>query len=258
MLCEQEENMKISRIFIGAAAALALGACGAGGGTAAGRSGEPVTLKVTAQKGAKYDSALSMEMKFDLPAGTTKGADGKPSTSPSQDTLTMEATMSSELTEVADGKYTWVDTVTDVSANGTGQMSMLAQLMKAIKGVKTTIVMDEHGKILSQKTEGGTSGASGQIEGFGFPDKAVKVGDSWESKVNNNGQEVTMKSTVTEITNDVVKIDATMSGVEGLKLSSPLKVELDRTTGRPIKTDGTMEVTQGGAHILMKISMHKK
>lgn len=235
--------------------------CKGGAGSGAIAAGTPVELKLSAAKGDKYTADMTLTMTLSVPKDSKMPADQAKLLAGEQ-SLTLNATTTSELTDVSDGKYTWVDTITDVKADGKGMMTMMAGMLSQMKGMKTTIVMDSRGKIISQKTEGGPAGAStnstGQIEGFGFPDKAVKVGDSWDSKVNTGGQDVTMKCTVTEITESSVMIDATMTGVEGLKMNGPMKVVLDRANGRPISTVGEMEVNQGGAIAKMKLDMKRK
>lgn len=259
--------MKIRSALLALLATVALGCAKPGTGTAtsdaSGSGASPVELKVTAEKGEKYTSTAVMDVKMTLPKPESDAnlpADQKKMMEGDQ-TMKVTFTTDSELIEVKDGKYTWVDTITDVKAEATGVMAMATSLAEGLKGMKTTTIMDSRGKILDQKVEGGPTGASGEtgaVEGFGFPEKPVKVGDSWESKSKTQGQEVTLKNTLTAMDDATVTLDTEMSGVQGLKPGKHMKVVLDRKSARPISVDANMEMDQQGAEVLMKITVKRK
>src|SRR5581483_5310314 len=194
-------------------------------------------LKATAQKGDAYDSEMQMQM-------TVKTTDKNAKTQ--QDTLLMKVETHSELISVEGGKFSWADTITDVQASGTGALQKAALVNQTLKGMRSIVTMDEHGKILDTKVENAPRGSVGNLsalQGFDFPEKPIKVGDSWESSQRYAGADIKMKHTVVEITDSVIKLDSALLNSSIATPSGAMHVEIDRKTLRPMKVDWSTETS---------------
>jgi hypothetical protein len=231
--------MKISRwsLFFVAAALIAGCAKPDGGGSTA--SGAPesaaalpeeVTLRVKAAEGDTF--TMDMEMDTEVMLALQPGA------TPEKHTMSMKAKQKHTAKEVKDGKITWEIETLEASGTGTGPFEAQAKsFAETEKGKKETRVTDERNKTVESGSESPFT--------LEYPEKAIKVGDSWTTKAKmlDTEAEVTFKLERFERVGDktAAVISASVAESQNLKLTKPLLVFVDVSNGWPIKGEAEFE-----------------
>ena len=199
------------------------------------------TLKVNLNKGDKFAFDVNMQMTADV-SGVTDPATKKQleAMGASDSKLNASATENSEVTEVKDGKFTISNTYADPKVEATG-------LFKGFPGMTPdTMTIDEHG--VTSKESGGNDMSAV------LPEKAVKVGDTWDSEV--NGKKVTGKLVGVEQVNgkDALKVEYTGMGSEDMAFDGPVLVWLDPEKGIPVKMEGKVNMDKQGIKMTGEMS----
>lgn len=219
-------------------AALLLAGCSKpadGGSTASASSAPPpteTTLRLKANKGDKFVMVMEMDTQIQMP----NPAGGNP------DTHSMKMAVTKEHTciDVTDGKMKWEEKTIDSSGTGTGPFE--AQVKQMVEAEKkkppTTEVLDERNRVVESTENDPFS--------LVYPEKPVKVGDTWEadSKMFDQDVKITFKLDRFEKFNgkDAAVISASFAGNEKLKVVKPLVIFVDTSNGWPIKGDGEFEM----------------
>lgn len=245
--------MKLTNIALAGVLFGLAGCNGAGGTGAAGGSipSDGVQIRMGGTKGEKYSTTSTIKMELDTSGSTQPGLPKGPQS------MNMEMQVKSELVDVKDGKYSWKDTFSDVKVTGEGMMATGAKAAEnQLKGKSYTTVYDQRGKVIS--TDAGASNPMGMAGGdMNYPDKKLKVGDTWEASTTTNGQTAKVQYKVIGADKvgsvDALVVELKFLEPEMLKKSGPLKIWIDRNNGRTIKMDGVLDIDQGG--VKMKMTM---
>ena len=162
------------------------------------------------------------------------------------------------VTKVEDGNITTETSFSDVKVTGT---EMLVNLMKgSFENQKSKVTMDSKGRIVEQEGAIDSNAMGGGT--MYFPDKKVKVGDTWERNTPIPGGSGNIKA--------VYKFEATekVDGVDAAKISiTPSTPDdtstgsftywVDIKTGMAIKATGEMVSEQGEGKMTMKMEMNR-
>lgn len=129
---------------------------------------------------------------------------------------------------------TLIDTENPEENKGMAE-AMLAPSMQQMIGKSFTSEIDKKGNTLNTDMSALTDGNDGQLDqqennlnnyGIGFPDKPVKVGDSWEEEkemiTKNVAMKIKTKHTLKSIANDVAEIESTGT-IEPVNASDKIK-----------------------------------
>ncbi len=202
---------------------------------------EKVTLRANYKKGDKF----TVQMNFGM---TSIGA-----------MLNNNTTMEQEVTDFSNGVYTMTSKISKISMNMMrGEMKAsydsaakdedLDQRGKQIKqqfapAFKLAIISKNnvYGKVISIDVKPSSSPLAIQYKNqlnnsVAFPEKAVGVGDTWQTKINANGLKTNITYTVKSISlkEVIVEINGKTSGIaEGVSKGS---MTIDRTLGIPVKS----------------------
>lgn len=257
-------KLKISLIAL---AAVAMFGCGnktetAGTGTSTDKpveSNREVTLRINGQKGDSIVMVNKMHIEADpssmeKPAGmddaqfeTLKKQLGGPMS------MDIQAKMTSVIEEIKDGNFHMTTTTSEVKASGEGMMKAQAeQMAKSEEGKVEKVVRNAMNKVVE---------GSAQDNPFAltYPEKAVKVGDTWE------GDNSTVKSGKVKYTLAAIE---TVAGIEcavlemsfdtpEMKTSVPAKLWIDLKTGAPVKAEGGFDMNQNGMKMKATFSMER-
>jgi hypothetical protein len=93
-----------------------------------------------------------------------------------------------------------------------------------------------------------------------YPEKEVKVGDSWNSGEETDGMKVSSTYTVTKIENGLVFIEITgeVSGVTSGKVSGKAQIEISSGVQKESELEMTMAVQGMDIKVIIKTTMTKK
>jgi hypothetical protein len=163
-----------------------------------------------------------------------------------------------KVTKVADGNITTETSFSDVKVTGT---EMLVNFMKgSFENTKTTVTMDSKGRVVEQEGQMDANAMGGGS--MYFPDKKVKVGDTWERSTPMPGGTGSMKA--------VYKFEGTekVDGVDTAKISiTPSTPQnnskgsftywVDIKTGMAVKASGEIVTEEGENRMVMKMEMNK-
>ena len=207
---------------------------------------EGVDFKLVAAKGDVQNYKVTMTM------------DGKGPTQPGvpgefKVTADMKQTM--KVTGVKDGNMDFETSFTDVKATGTAPFA--DAIASSLKSTVTKMTVDSKGRVVKEEGAGdANSMSSGMIY---FPDKKVKVGDTWErSTPTGNGQNVTAKYKF-EGTEKVDGIETAMISVTpvtpGAEASGKFTYWIDMSNGMAVKGNGEIKSTAGGGSMTMGFDM---
>jgi len=150
---------------------------------------------------------------------------------------------------------------------------MTAPIMQSLIGKSFTSEVDKQGKTLNiDMSELAEQGATNQADispsnyNISFPDKPIKIGDSWEEekelKTQNASMKVKMKHTIKSIDHDVAEIESTGT-IEPVNPGDKIKGTQNSTTKINLKNGWSseskinqeleMEIVQNEQSIPMKI-----
>jgi hypothetical protein len=247
--------MALRRLSYFLLAALFLAGCNKpadGGSTVSGstpaQAPTEATLRLKASKGDKFTMVMEMDTQIQMP----DPAGGTPQTHSMKMSVTKEHTC----IDVTDGKMKWEEKTIDSSGTGTGPFeAQVKQMVEAEKKkAPTTEVLDERNKVVESTENDPFS--------LVYPEKPVKVGDTWEadSKMFDQDVKVTFKLDRFEKVGgkDAAVISASVSGNDKLKMIKPLVVFVDTANGWPMKGDGEFEMEAAPgikAKLIAKISV---
>ncbi|HRF60395.1 MAG TPA: hypothetical protein PLH94_10860 [Fimbriimonadaceae bacterium] len=236
------------------------------GGTTGGSTGStaqnegPVTLRLAMNKGDKYEVAMEMDSQVDMSAVTPPpGADAKTLEMIKQGgSMKMSTTEEREVVDVQPGKITVKGTTTTATGDGTGIFQEQAKAMAADeKGKEKVTVNDERNRRVDDPAAKGDDSLT-----FEFPEKEIKVGDTWTGKTKFQDKDVEMtfkfekRETVDGI--DTAVVSATFEGPE-FKTVEPMMSWYDIKTGVPIKGTGKIEMSiPNGGKVMMTMNMTVK
>ncbi len=235
---------------------------GCSGGSGAGSSSGPVTLRLQGSKGDKYSYTLGVKMTADV-----SSVPAPPANSPmaarleqmrkDEQSLEMTRTVDAELKNASGGKFTWQETTKDVRASGKGAFAAAAPIVEQEKGQVKTKDFYANGKPVDPNTSDGSSTPLIIV----FSDKPVNAGDTWTDNTTVNGK--TIKTTYKlekfeKVGNfDTAAIAVTVNAGDDLKTSQPIMIWVDKATGRPVKAEGTILATQSGMKMNIAIKMNR-
>lgn len=215
---------------------------------------EEVTLRFKGEKGDKFKMTVSMEADADfsalaedpnVPAEQKKMIEGP-------QTMKVDAVNEQEITEVADGKFTVKDTNLEFNASGTGILSQQAdQMAKTEKGKVETKVYDE----LHKPIEADKGKPDSNPMAVVFPEKPIKVGDTWTSETEFTGEKVTAHYTFekSESVNgkDCVVILVEFKDNPNVTNTQPIRLWFDKSNGWPVKGEAEVQMQQPEQKIKM-------
>ncbi len=206
-------------------ALLAIGCKGGeeGGTTAAGTTGSTTgttvapsadgtyTFKFAPKEGEKTSYVMTMD------AGASMN-------------MSMGMTMACEKAEA--DKFTMVSTFDDIKMSIGGKEAPAAAT-DMMKKMKVTSVMDGHGKAISTSVEGAPAGTRApEVSGTVFPDKPVKIGDTWEGTTKMSGAEVKATYKLAKVDGNIATLEVTMGALPGgMTTDGPATTEIDMSTG---------------------------
>jgi hypothetical protein len=156
-----------------------------------------------------------------------------------------------KLTDAKDGKYKMELKATDVKATGTDP---IAQMMgEQMKKMVAKMTVDEKGRVVEQ--EGSVDSTMGSGGTIFFPDKKVKVGDTWERSTPVQGQSMLAKYKFEGTENVGGKTLAKISMVpstEGVEMKGKIDYLVDMDNGMIVKCNGKMTTSsaQGGSMVV--------
>lgn len=133
--------------------------------------------------------------------------------------------------------------------------------IKPMLEASVVVKYDERGKTKQVKIEPDVPTLrefANQYESIEYPEKAVKVGSSWETEKENNGMKIKMTQTVKKITKEKVIIDVTgkVPGMDNVNLSGVLEVH--KKTGIPLKMYMIVKIDAMGKTMSTTVTMETK
>jgi len=156
-----------------------------------------------------------------------------------------------ELQTVKDGKYTYKLKLEDVKMEG----NMPNPAASALKGKTGTLIYDEHGKLLN--SSGDLSQSEQMFATAEFPSKKIKKGDTWEQTTTSGGVPVTMINTLEGMEEvdgtNCLLISTKLKDSSMMKMDKPGKLWLNPATGRPVKAEMSMTMSQPKATMTMSL-----
>lgn len=278
-------HMKTKLIIAFLSVGLVLTSCGKKGGTNGPNSSGEIELKLNLKKGSLYD------MKMVLNSQTEMNMMGQTVNS----NTVMEMGMDYEVKDVlANGNYVVRTTYKTIKMSGdamgmkyeydsqtdkaTGmQAEQMAAGMKKMLGEYAEMEMDKLGKVVKSTMSPGLSGPDGKGKGgmenmsySVFPDKKIKVGDTWESdidqKMGNSEVIVKTKFKLVSVSNGIAEIsmDGTLElkpGTEG-KITGTQKgtskVELATGMNQEVVIDQDIDMEMNDMGMKMPMKMKNK
>jgi len=225
-------------------------------GTSAGSTGgsasstalpSEATLRLKAKLGDKYTMVTTVETSADIPTPDGKSQSGS---------MTLTATEDHSCTKVEGTNMTWESKNIDVQATGTGPFAAQAETAKSQqKGKSETKIRDERNGVVGDKGE--------ESLALVYPEKAVKIGDTWTGQTNLMGANVQIEFKLEkfEVVNGktCAVIAATITGGDKLKSDGPLTLIVDTANGWPVKGTGAFTMLpQPGITAKMKVQMDVK
>lgn len=132
---------------------------------------------------------------------------------------------------------------------------MKAQISPMLQMVITT-KMNNLGKILETKVVPNMPNAEQfSSQSVSYPEKAVKVGDTWNDEKDAQGMKTAVEYKVTKITKDIVVLSTTgkVSGAGTGTVNGTL--EIDRKSGMPLKSLVKSTINAGGQEMKVDIEM---
>jgi hypothetical protein len=247
--------MKRANAFLPATALFViLAGCNAGNsGTAvADKEAVPadgVDFKLVANKGDVHKYKMTMSMDGKGPAGGP---------GPTEINVKLDLNQEMKFTEVKDGNYTIEIKSADVKATGTAPFAdMIGEQMKTTVSKMT---VDEKGRVIKQ--EGAPDSAMGTGGTLFFPDKKVKVGDTWERTMpGQNGQSMVVKykfeGTESADGKTLAKISMTPKAPEGVKMDGKFDYLVDMDNAVVMQGKGKMTTSAQGGSMVVSIDMTK-
>ncbi len=218
------------------------------------------TLRIKANKGDKFALAASMNMSADMSGvQVPPGPEGEKMKAQfaGEQSMNASATTNIEVLDVKDGKFTLKSTTTDVKTEAKGVFLMQQKTIEEdMKKEKTRTVNDR-----GIPDGAGDKQSEGMIE---FPEKAVKVGDTWEgdSSLGMGGEsKATFKLEAFETMGgkDVARISMTLPKDAKATVTKPFMFWIEVATGFPLKTEGAMTMEQGpGMKMTMEMNLNRK
>lgn len=207
-----------------------------------------VELKMVASEGdtTQYQSSMSMEGK-----GPAQGG------APSEFNVQADMKQTVKVTKVEGDKITSETSFSDVKVTGT---EMFVNLLKSsFENAKSTVTMDTKGRVIEQEGQVDSNAMGGGT--MFFPDKKVKVGDTWErtTPIPNGGNvKALYKFEGTEKVDgvDAAKISVTPSTEENTSTGS-FVYWIDMATGMAIKANGEIITEADGGRMVMKMDMKR-
>lgn len=218
---------------------------------------ESVVLRVNYEKGGKYITNITQSITSEAMM------------------MGMNIDMATEVKDAKDAVYTTESKITKIAMDmmqGGMNMSydsskkdeeldemglMMKSQMSPILNVMIFSKTNNLGEVLEMKMEPSVPSA-GQFQNLSssvvYPEKAVKVGDTWSDEKENQGVKTTTEYKVTSITKTKVLLDCTgtLSGAGKGTLKGNL--EIDRKSGLPIQSNIKIDMTASGQN--MKISVN--
>lgn len=253
-------KIKISLIAI-----VALAMFGCGNKTETTDTGKPadpnkeVTLRITGAKGDSFAFVNKMKVEADpssmvKPEGmndaqfeAVKAQMGGPMS------MTVEGKMTTVIDEVKDGNFMMTTTTSDVVATGEGVMKVQAeQLQKSENGKVEKITRDARNKVI-------TGSAQDNPFAVEYPEKAIKVGDTWEgdsAAVKTSKVKYKFVAIETIDGKECAVIEMSFDSPE-MKTMTPAKLWIDIKNGTPVKAEGGFDMFQGGIKMKATFSMSR-
>lgn len=203
---------------------------------------QSVLLRIKAKPGQSFKYSMRMQ---------GSGAQG----------MNMGMQLSMKVSAVKNKQYTMNTTMGSITMNN---QPLPAQASEQIKKMLIVTVLDERGRVLKTETKGVPGApAGGGPEGSSvpFPEKAIKVGQTWTGEATLQGQKV--QTTYKLIALKTVSgkpaavIHATPKNMPQMKLDGPIVFSVELATGFPISMSMSGTVSQGAQGQKMKMTMSR-
>lgn len=252
----QSKLMKRFHAFLPATALfIGLAGCSAGTSTTAGGDNklvaipaEGIDFNIVAKKGdvVNYQAKMTMDAKGPAQAGM-----------PGEFKVDADMKQTVTVTSVEGGNFVLETAFSDVKVTGT---QMFADAIKTeLASKKSTVTVDKKGRVIEQA---GAMDANSMAGGtLYFPDKKVKIGDTWErSTPMPNGGSVSAKykfEGTEELDGvDVARITVTPSSPDA-KSTGSFTYWIDIATAMAIKANGKITTEADGGRMVMTMDIKR-
>lgn len=239
-----------SLLLLGAAVALLAGctATAIKESTADQIPADGIDFKISAKEGDKFAYKLSLSME-----GTgMQGPQGKTDMNMKIDMLQEVA-----VTEAKDGNFTFEIANKDVKVSG----PFASEVKKGLTSSGSKIVIDAKGRVISE--EGSIDAGGGAGGTIFFPDKKVKIGDTWEKTTPGpGGQSIKAQYKFEQVHvldgKTVARISMTpVAATDGITLEGRYDYWVDLKTAMVVKADGKVTTSGEGQKMVTKMAMTK-
>lgn len=248
--------MKRLQAFLPATALfIAIAGCNAGTSTTAGGDkadavvipADGIDFNIVAKEGdaQTYQAMMSMEGKGPAQAGM-----------PGEFNVKADMKQTVKVTKVEDDKITMETSFSDVKVTGT---EMFVNLLKgSFENAKSNVTIDKKGRVIEQSGQMDANSMAGGT--LYFPDKKVKVGDTWDRSAPMAGGapvKAVYKFEGAEKLDgmDVARISVTPEGDKTSKGSFTYWIDI--ATGMAVKANGEITSEADGGKMVMKMDIKK-
>lgn len=252
-------NRKLNFLGIALLGALLLQGCASGeNATAAGdaKAGETFTLRHKVNVGDEFRQDISISFAADLSAMPADQKQAMGAALEGEQGGTLTGTNLRKVTKVEGGNITIETSVSEPKFEGKGIFAMAEAQMKDSLARTQTITFSELGLPVGD--------ANTNLPGPMFPEKAVKVGDTWEVELKGSEGAEPIKVTgklvgVEEVAGKkAVRIEYTGYTAQGATSDGPIVMLVDPTNGQPLSLTAKMNADMGGMKMTMDIKATSK
>ena len=188
-------------------------------------------IRFQGNPGDTYSVEVSMKTIYEVP-----GPENSPST---QEEMAIEELRTYKCTKAQDGKSTWTVTIDKITATGSGSLASQAQSIKERqKGKSETFTRSPQNKFSDLAI-------SSSLDPV-YPNRPVGVGDQWRGEVNMQGVKALMTHTFEgfeSVNGKEALLITSTSENPTVNILKPIKLWIEKSTGWPMKGEGTFEVT---------------
>jgi hypothetical protein len=240
--------MRRAPLFLALLAGIAWGCANKGADAAesssAGSTAEPRLFTVNAPVGKEYTSTIKTAMKAVGP----EGAAG------------FEGVIKEKLLGQEGSEQVWELSFEVTSTNESGVMKGAAANFQQMDGMVMKRYADATGNV-SKMMLGEISVPSSGTPDLVYSKKPVKVGDTWPSSIDYQGQKIKITYKLAEYGKldgiDAARIEGRYDEGQMIKNIEPLVFWVDLSDGRPLSSSGAFEATTQGATVRLSFEIKR-
>lgn len=154
--------------------------------------------------------------------------------------LDLTMVMSERLLSKRGNLHEWKLEFESVQSTGKGELVQAGRMFEQLRGMDIRVTHDDRGNPI-RATFNGTEVPETVSNGTSsptFPEKAVRVGDSWTGTQSLQGSKVATRYTVVKMDDKSVHIQGVLQPGEAVVESKPYQIVIERATGKMLRGSG--------------------